>query len=93
MTIKLEDISPEDAEYTLSNGKTYQCRKFTLVDNVWLEKEFGVGDALETALNDPLQMMRVAFHQMPPEQQEQFKAIQIKEVDENTGESSVKSLG
>ena len=93
MDIKLEDLIPADANYTLANGKEYTCRKFDLVDNVWLEKEFGVGDALQNTLRDPMQMMRVAFHQLPLDQQREFSAIEIEETDEDTGALIKKAIG
>lgn len=93
MGIKLEDIAPIDAEYKLSNGKTFTVRKFDLVDNTWIEAEFGKGDSLEKALNDPINMMRVAFHQMPIEQQKQFSAIDIEEMDQETGETKKSRIG
>lgn len=93
MTIKLEDIAPMDAEYKLANGKKYKVRKFDLVDNTWIEKEFGGGDSIEAALNDPINMLRVAFHQMPIEQQKDFSPIDTEESDPETGEIKPLRIG
>lgn len=46
MTIKIEDLVPMDAEITIS-GKTYELRKFTLADSVWMNKKMGGEDAVQ----------------------------------------------
>ena len=93
MNIKLEDIAPMDATYTLSNGKEYTVRKFDLLDNTWIQSEFGEGDALETALRNPMAMIRVAFHQMPSDQKKEFAAIDREVFNDDTGENVKSKIG
>ena len=92
MNISLKDIVPVDAEFTLTNGKKYRVRKFNLVDTNWLEQEFGEGADLEAALKNPVNMLRVAFHQMFTEDQVQFKAIDHTETSED-GEVTQTKIG
>lgn len=91
--LTLADICPEDAEFTLSDGKTYTIRKFTLADQAWVQKTFGGQNTLQHAFADPENLLRIVFHQLTIEQQKQFAAIEVERVDEDTGEVVVEKLG
>lgn len=92
--LTLSEICPEDSEFSLSSsGKTYHLRKFTLQDQAWLSSTFGNGDAVAAAFQTPVQMLRIAFHQMPIEEQREFQAIEIEVMDEDTGEMKTERIG
>ena len=92
--VTLKDICPEDGEFTLSDtGKTYTVRKFTLRDHAWLSENFGGTDAVAAAFQSPLSMLRIAFHQMPVEQQKEFTPQPFEVMDEDTGEVRTERVG
>lgn len=91
--LTLVDVCPEDGEFTLSTGETYHVRKFTLADHAWLSSTFGEGDALRRAFETPLQMLRIAFHQLPIEDQKKFQPVQVETCDEDTGEILTEQVG
>ena len=83
--LSLEDICPEDSTLTISDGRTYTVRKFSLEDHAWIRRTFGA-DNVAQAFQDPESMVRVAFHQLPLEVQKQFGPTEVERVDEETGE-------
>lgn len=91
--LSLTDICPEDASFTLADGKTYTIRKFTLSDQAWIQKTFGAGNAIQQAFTDPESMIRIVFHQLPVEQQKEFTPIAVERVDEETGELLTEKVG
>lgn len=91
--LSLIDVCPEDGEFTLSTGETFSIRKFSLADHAWLSSTFGEGDALKRAFETPLQMLRIAFHQLPIEDQKKFQPVQMETCDEETGEILTEQVG
>lgn len=91
--LSLTDICPEDAQFTLADGKTYTIRKFTLSDQSWIQKTFGGSNAIQEAFTDPESMIRIVFHQLPVEQQKEFTPITVERVDEETGELLTEKVG
>lgn len=90
----LKNMTPMDAEYTLSTGETYTVRKFTLEDNVWIGEQYGEDkDSLQKALSSAIEMARVAFHQMPMEQKKLFTPKEFEVSDEDTGEINTVKIG
>lgn len=41
MKLDLNDLQPAEAPFSLSNGKTYTLKKFTLATQIWLQRKFG----------------------------------------------------
>lgn len=65
MSIKLEDLIPEEAEFTLAlTKKTYKLRRFTLEDELWLKNRFG--DELEKVFREirMKEICQIVFHQL-----------------------------
>lgn len=91
--LTLTDICPEDATFTLTSGKTYTIRKFTLTDQAWVQKTFGGQNALQHAFSDPENLLRIVFHQMPVDEQKEFSPVAFERVDEETGELITEKVG
>lgn len=83
--LSLPEICPEDAEFAL-NGKAYTIRKFTLEDQAWLQKTYPGENGVAQAFRDAEQILRIAFHQLPLEQQKEFQPVERERMDEETGE-------
>lgn len=91
--ITLVDLCPEDASFTLSDGRCYAVRRFTLNDQAWVQRTFGSDGALAEAFKDPESLIRIVFHQLPLEQQKQFAPQTVERVDEDTGEVLTEQVG
>lgn len=76
--IRLEDLTTQDAEFTLSDGKTYTLRPATMEDFGWLQSKFGVGALARMSVNDIEKVSMVAYRllnekaQFPPSESEDF---------------------
>jgi hypothetical protein len=71
--IKLEDIVPQGATFTLSRTKkTYRLRPVSLADEIWLNKEFGA--QIETIFREVRmrEICRIVFHQLEEESKADF---------------------
>lgn len=89
--IKLEDLVPEEAEFTLkSTGKTYYMRPVNIGDEAFIKKEFN-GD-LKGILEDPESFSRLVFRLLKEESKKEFAVQDVTFIDEN-GESVKAKLG
>jgi len=92
--LTLDEINPQDGEFSLTaTGKTYTVRKFTVADMAWARSVFGGDNGFQAAIQDPEQLFKIAFHQMPVEQQKEFKPIELEEVDLDGNVSTIKVGG
>lgn len=64
-TLKLEDLKPQDAEFTLSTfaDKRFKLKVFSLKDRIWLKKRFSKTE-VETIFKeqDIISMAEIAHH-------------------------------
>lgn len=73
MTLKLEDICPEESTFKLKQtGKTYTLRPISLDDEMWLLREFPTN--LQEIFNkgQMKEISRIVFHQLINSDKEDF---------------------
>lgn len=91
--IKLEDLIPQGSSFNLkATGKAYRLRPLNLDDEAWLAKTFGAD--LQAIMSEVrhVEIARIAFRQMEPEDQADFAAREVKLMNEE-GETEVVRLG
>jgi hypothetical protein len=86
----LLDMVPENSSFSV-NGRVFPVRLFTLDDQAWVMRTFP-GDAFQAAFRDPVQLLRIAFHQLPIEVQKEFTAVEREVFDDETGEIKTERL-
>lgn len=91
--IKLEEIVPQAATITLKKTeRTYRLRPIDVDDELWLQTRFG--NRLQEILSQIRmpEICEIVFHQMEDEDQELFRAQDVKVID-GAGEEHTLRLG
>lgn len=82
-SIKLEDLIPQTGKFTLSiTGKTYRLNPVTVVDEIWMTDEFGGRLEEIFAQMKMMEICRIVFRLMFPEDKRDFKRKTVKVVNE-----------
>lgn len=88
---ELKYLLPEKAEFTLM-GKTYQLKKFSVDDVVWLDNKFpDASDRLKKGVLKDYLM--IAMRLLSEEDKKDFIARDWTFIDEETGERTVSRIG
>lgn len=92
-TIRLEDIIPEGATFSLKKtGKTYRLNPVNLSDELWMSNTFG--EKLDDIFKNirMKDICRIVFRLMVEEDKQDFKAIDVQFINEE-GETLDKRMG
>lgn len=92
--LALNDLRTEDVQLTLM-GETFTLRKFTLDDEAWLKDSFTAAE-LTTLFTDKMTdiaLARIAFHQMPFEDQKRIGTFPVRFIHEDTGKEVLQEVG
>jgi hypothetical protein len=93
-TIKIEELVPEDATFTLKKtGKTYRLRAITVSDEIWITRTFG--ERIESIFKEVKMedVCKVIFHQLEKDDKEDFLAKDVDIINEEGERLKVKIGG
>lgn len=92
--IKLEDLVPQTAEFSLrSTGQTYRLRPLNIDDRIWINQTYGKN--LQQIFRHVLvkEISHIAFHQMLEEDKVNFTVKNVEIVDDDGNKREIKLGG